>query len=226
MDRLIEDRWPRIHLLVGLVVLCAMTSSCGSETTGGPSPGDIVEPGQPGASPSPTASAPSDPSAVPMPSPRPPSGALEDGSSDVTPAFLDIVRLEASAADGSLNLGMTLADSAPTGSPLVGVLAYRFYLDTDDDGAWNWVVALDLVPGGGYVPSIADRAGSRESGPAFPGTVNLSGGRISMTVPLDALGCPSVIGVRAMAEQTKSSATVRDEAPDRPDQWSRVQTGC
>ena len=122
---------------------------------------------------------------------------------------------------------MSLATDVPSGSPLVGLLAYRFYLGTGDDGAWDQMAALELAPGGGFVPVLVDRStGGRLEGSRYPGTASLAGRRITLTVPLADLGCPPVIRVRAVAEQTKGGVNVRDEAPDRADDWARVETGC
>lgn len=144
---------------------------------------------------------------------------------DAKPAFLDIVRLAAASSEGVLSLEMSLAAPAPASSPLVGVLAYRFYLDTGDNGDWDHVVALELAPEGGYVPSLLDRStGDRLAGPGYPGSANLAGGQITMTLRLEAVGNPSAVGVRAASEQIKGGATVRDDVPDAPGEWIRVET--
>jgi hypothetical protein len=145
----------------------------------------------------------------------------------VTPGFVDIVRLQVEPGQDSISLSMSLAAAVPAGTPIVGLLAYRFYLDTDSDGTWDQMAALEAVPGGGFVPVLVDRrTGGRREGGQFPGTANLAGQHISMTVRLLDLGCPPVLGVRGVAEQTKGGATTRDEVPDAASEWIRVQTDC
>lgn len=148
-------------------------------------------------------------------------------SADASPGFIDIVELEVGAVEGSISLSMSLAASVPPATPVVGKLAFRFYLDVDGDGAWDRQATLESVPGGGFVPTLVDRgSGGRLAGPAYPGTASLAGRRITLTVRLDHLGCPAVIGVRATAEQTRAGGTVREEAPEPAEAWSRVETGC
>jgi hypothetical protein len=150
-----------------------------------------------------------------------------DGAGDVTPSFLDIVAMRASADSGSLTLGLDLAAAVPAGSPTVGQLAYLFYLDVDSDGAWDYTAALTLVPEGGFRPSLLGRGSTPPlEGPAFPGTANLAGSTISLTLRLDAIGCPSSVGVRAASQQTKAGATAGDQIPDAPEAWTPVETGC
>jgi len=150
-----------------------------------------------------------------------------DQTADATPGYIDIVRMQGTGDGAVLTLTMTLADGVPTGSPTVGQLAYRFYLDTGGDGAWDHMVALELVAGGGFVPVLLDRAsGVRSEGPRYPGTTNLAGPVISMTIPLAAVSCPPVIGVQGVTERTKGGSTAGDRAPDAASSWLRIQTGC
>lgn len=179
--------------------------------------------------------APADGSTAPLPSDAlAPSGATtvsptEDAmatTSGNVPAHLTIRAVTAETAGASVGLGMTLAASVPPGSPVVGMSSYRFLIDVDADGQWDWSAALELRPGGGYVPVLADRAGGqRREGPAFPGTANLAGSLITMWVRLDALGCPPTVAVRGRAEETRSSVTIAAEAP--PDgSWVTAATTC
>lgn len=141
------------------------------------------------------------------------------------PSFIAIRDAAATSADGILSLSLSLVAAVPPGGPTVGILGYRFLLDTNDDGAWDHIVALELKAGGGFVPVLLDRSGTRLEGPAYPGTANLAGSRISMSVSVEALGCPAMVGFRAVAEQTRNASTVVDEAPG-PNDWSRVETSC
>ncbi len=150
-----------------------------------------------------------------------------DPSADAAPGFIDIVRLGVESSGGSIALSMSMAAAVPAGSPAVGQLAYRFYLDLDGDGAWDRMAALEALAGGGFVPVLVDRhTGKRLQAQDFPGVVDLAGPVISLTVRLDALGCPSAVGVRGSAEQTRGGTTVRDEVPDSADVWTRVETDC
>jgi hypothetical protein len=143
------------------------------------------------------------------------------------PPYLDIIGLRARTSDDRLLLDLTLAGDLPTGSPGVGVVAYRFNLDTNGDDQPDYRVGLEWAPGGGYVPVLESIVPpKRLIGPAFPGTASFAGSRIAVTVTLDALGCPSTIGVRGRAEQTRGGATVADDEPGRAAQPTIVTTDC
>ncbi len=150
-----------------------------------------------------------------------------DPSADVTPASIDIVRIRVELAQDRIALTMTLAAVIPTDDPLAGLLAYRFYLDTDGDATWDHMAALEAAPTGGFVPVLVDRLpGRKREGDRYPGTANVSGQVVSMTVPLADMGCPARIAVRASAEHTEAGLTSRDEVPAAATEWLRVETGC
>lgn len=150
-----------------------------------------------------------------------------DGSGDATPAYLDISRLRVEATGGLLTLVLDLAAAVPPGSPEVGQLAYVFSLDVDGDGAWDHTATLRLVPEGGFRPTLVDRrSGVRLEGAAYPGTANLAGRSVTLTVPFAALGCPPIVGVRAASEQTKGGTTTGDTVPDAETEWIQVSSGC
>ena len=168
---------------------------------------------------------------APVPSPSASEAASDgttiDGTGDVTPGYLDIVAMRAQAASGSLELGLDLAAAVPPGSPGVGQLAYAFQLDVDGDGEWDYTATLKLVPGGGFQPGLARRSsGQPLEGPSFPGTANLAGSTISLTLRLDAIGCPATVGIRATSQQRKGGTTAGDEVPDASGAWIQVPTGC
>jgi len=147
----------------------------------------------------------------------------------VTPSYLDIVALNAEADAGSrtLSLGLDLAGAVPSSNPSVGQLAYVFYLDVDGDGAWDYTATFKLVPEGGYRPSLATSAGGApREGPDYPGTAALAGSTVSLTLRLDAIGCPPRVSVRAASQQTKAGVTAGDTVPDASDAWIPVTTGC
>jgi len=212
-------RLPILVLLLGALAGC---SSAGA--TGAPTPTAL-------------ASATGSPSSTPLASPLPAASAVAspvasagftvDGSGDVTPSYLDIVAMRAGAESGSLTLALDLAGAVPAGNPSVGQLAYVFYVDVDGDGAWDYTATFKLVPEGGYRPSLATRAGGAgREGPDFPGTAALAGSTVSLTLRLDAIGCPASVGVRAASQQTKAGATAGDTVPDASDAWIPVTTDC
>ncbi|MEP6638174.1 MAG: hypothetical protein ABJC39_02395 [Chloroflexota bacterium] len=155
------------------------------------------------------------------------SAIIADGSGEVTPDYLDISALRVGSTSGQLTLSMDLAGAVPPGVPRVGLLAYTFSLDVDDDGAEDYVAALKLVPEGGFRPSLTDRrSGAILEGPGYPGAANLAGRTITLTIPVDALGCPPTVRVRAGSEGTTGGTTVRDRVPDAETAWIAVSTGC
>jgi hypothetical protein len=167
------------------------------------------------------------PNTDPTPATSSSASSVADGPGEVIPRYLDIVGMRAEAAPGMVTLALDLADAVPAGSPQVGQLAYSFYLDVDADGAWDYTASLALVPEGGFRPALIDRrSGGRLEGPRYPGTANLAGRSITLTVQLDAIGCPPVVGVRAASEQTKGGSTAGDQVPDAIGEWIPVATDC
>lgn len=142
------------------------------------------------------------------------------------PAFIVIRRFDVRAEDGTLRLALALGAAVPAGTPPVGMLAYRFFLDTDDDGEWDRSASLELRPGGGFTPVLLDRrTAKRQEGASYPGTANLAGAEVTLTLPMEALGCPTTIGVRGMTEQTVGSVNLSDVAPG-PEQWTQIDVAC
>jgi hypothetical protein len=155
-------------------------------------------------------------------------GHIVSPTADRSPSpFLDIVGLRARAAGDQLMLDLALAGDVPTGSPSVGVVAYWFNLDTDRDDRADYRVGLQWEPGGGFVPVFESMAPRRRLvGPAFPGTATFAGSRIAVAVTLDALGCPSTVGVRGRAEQTRTGETLGTDEPGPAEQPTIVATHC
>lgn len=214
---------PRIRALV-VAVLAVSLAACSSSTsaTGGPTDTGTS---QATVTPTPSVAATGSPPAPSLSSSTAVSAG--DPGGDVTPGFLDITRLGVDANATSLLLSLDLAAEVPPGSPSIGSLAYEFELDVDGDGAADHTVTLALLPGGGFSPTLTDSAtAGRLTGSSFPGTADLAGRAISMTVTLTALGCPPSIGVRAMSRQTKAGVTLSDHAPDAAGSWVKVTTGC
>jgi len=135
--------------------------------------------------------------------------------------------MHVAADNGALTLDLILADSVPTGSPDVGELAYVFSLDVDGDGAWDDNVTLRLFPGGGFQPTLLDRRKSVTlEGSDYPGTAHLEGSRVSLTLRLDAIGCPATLSVRGASEQTKGGVQAGDSVPDAIARWVTTKAGC
>ena len=216
--------------------LLGTLAACGSVEPSTPMPSSASAPTGLPASSNPSAQATSDPTTPPastLPSsstaatPSPGSEGTTDPSGDATPGFIDIVRLQAESGQESIALGLSLAAAAPAGTAVVGQLAYRFYLDIDGDGLWDHMAALEAVPGDGFVPALVDRLpGRKQQGPAYPGTAEVSGDSVAMTVRLTDIRCSSLIRVRALAEQTQAGSTARDEVPDAASEWIPVETVC
>jgi hypothetical protein len=209
-------------LVAAVVAACTSSAPSGSvgRASGSPPPDATVSPLAPSASASLGSPMPSV-SAVPQ------SNVATDPVADATPGYVDIVRIQGEGRGGVLTLTMSLAADVPTGSPAVGQLAYRFSIDANGDGTWDHMAGLELAAGGGFVPVFLDRAsGVRSTGPSYPGTADITGRVITLTVPLAALSCPPVIGIQGAAEQVKGGSTVRDQVPDGITAWLRIQTGC
>lgn len=203
-----------VLVVAGLLVGCSSSAASGAPDTAAQATGPSPSPGAPAPATSPSTAPGADATA-------------SDGRADVSPGYLDITRMTVAVASDVLTLGLDLADSVPTGSPAVGQLAYVFSLDVDGDGAWDYTATLGLLPGGGFQPTLLDRrSGVRLDGSAFPGTARLDGSHVSLTVRLDAIGCPRAIAVRGASEQTKGGLRAGDTVPDASDQWIALKTGC
>jgi hypothetical protein len=210
--------------LAGLLLAACSAAGSPSPAAPGPTGGPSGSPISPIATVSPSASG---DSAPPSPSPNAPTSVTVDGSGDATPGYLDIVNLRIDAVPPHLTLSLDLFDPIPTGSPSVGELAYVFYLDVDGDGTWDWSAGLTLVPGGGFRPSLVEQSsGRRLEAAAFPGTANMAGRTLTMTIPLGAIGCPATVGVKAASQRTQGGTTSGDTVPDAASAWVPVETGC
>jgi hypothetical protein len=214
-----RSRWSRRRFVAAsafvLVTVLAACSSSGAT-------------GSPTSAAAPTATASAVPSALPAPSATPTDvNTTPDPSGDATPDYLDIVRLHADAASGDLTLGLDLAGAVPPGSPAVGQLAYTYSIDVDGDGTPDFTVALTLLPGGGFQPSLTDlRTGARLDGSAYPGSATTAGRNITITLRLDAIGCPPSLHLRAASVQTKGGVKSGDSVPDASTDWIKVATDC
>lgn len=203
-------------VLVSVLAACSSSGAAGSPTGAG-TPSAITS-----AITSAVPSALSGPSATPTDV-----NTTADPSGDATPDYLDIVRLRADAASGDLTLALDLAGAVPTGSPAVGQLAYVYSIDVDGDGTPDYTAALTLLPGGGFQPSLVDlRTGAKLEGSAYPGSATTAGRNITLTLRLDAIGCPPSLQLRAASEQTKGGTRSGDSVPDAAADWIQVLTDC
>jgi hypothetical protein len=147
-----------------------------------------------------------------------PVGDLLDGGDNPvdTPAYVDIRSLEAVADGATLRLTLTLAGALPAATdPDVERLRYVVFLHTDGNAVperdevlvgVGYTVALYSRGALGYQPGIRDwsspdagpgRVPVEHLGPDFPGTADVAGDTIVLTVPLDALRNPHVIRIGA-----------------------------
>jgi hypothetical protein len=209
-------------LLVSVLAGCSASGAASGTPARGSPNGSAIATAATGVTPSASAASPS-PTTASIGSVN----ATADRAGDASPGYLDISQLRIGAASGQLTLGLDLAAAVPTGSPSVGLLAYTFSIDVDGDGAWDYRATLSLVPEGGFRPSLANRrTGQTLEGSAYPGTANMAGQSITLTVPLATLGCPPVVHVRAASERTQGGTTSGDTAPDASADWVLVSTGC
>ncbi len=145
-----------------------------------------------------------------------PVGDLLDGDDNPadTPAYIDIRSLEAVADGATLRLTLTLAGALPAVTdPDVERLLYSVFLHPDGDAVperddpgvgVGYTVTLHSRGALGYLPGIrdwtypeayGDQFPVERLGPDFPGTAEVAGDTIVLTVPLDALRNPHVIRI-------------------------------
>ncbi|MCJ7709744.1 MAG: hypothetical protein MUQ32_02835 [Chloroflexi bacterium] len=142
-----------------------------------------------------------------------PAGDLLDGDDNLvdTPAYIDIRSLVAVADGATLRLTLTLAGALPAATdPDVERLLYWVAIHTDGDAiperddlnvGVGYTARLHSRGALGYQPGIRDWRGSdfpdELLGPDFPGTADVAGDTIVLTVPLAALRNPHVIRIGA-----------------------------
>ncbi len=148
-----------------------------------------------------------------------PAGDLLDGDDNPvdTPAYIDIRSLEVVADGASLRLTLTLAGALPAApDPDVERLLYSVLLHTDGDAVperddprlgMGYTVRLHSRGALGYQPGIRDWTYPEAYGDGdqpverlgsdFPGTADVAGDTIVLTVPLAALRNPHVIRIGA-----------------------------
>ena len=218
--RPIPDTPPTRHRRVGspLAALAVLAGCSSSGATGQPP------------APAATAVAPSEPvSRRRRSSPRSPSvsagasvGTTPDGAGDVTPAYLDIVSFarhrRQRVADPGVGPGgrrpRGLAGGRTAGLPVLHRRERRRSVD--------YTAALKLVPEGGFRPSLVGRGSTPPlEGAAYPGTANLAGSTISLTLRLDAIGCPRASGYARPRSRPRPARRPATRSPMRPTPGSR-----
>jgi hypothetical protein len=154
-------------------------------------------------------------------------GTIVDPAGDASVGYLDILELRADVRAGQLELAMRLAAAPPASSVEAGLLRYAFGLDLTGDGRPDESAELELVPEGGYRPVLVDlETGRRLEGAQFPGTAGLTGADVTLSVSLDALACPALVGVRGSSQRTQGGNTVHDDVPDVSAPPLIVMAGC
>jgi hypothetical protein len=146
-----------------------------------------------------------------------PAGDLLDGDDNPvdTPAYIDIRSLEAVADGANLRLTLTLAGALPAAPDPEVDLRYAIAVHTDSDAVperddpavgIGYTIALHSRGALGYQPGIrdwtypeayGDQRPVERLGPDFPGTAEVDGDRIVLTVPLAAMRDPHVIRIGA-----------------------------
>ena len=159
-----------------------------------------------------------------------PTVTIKDGTADLTDAqgrkvtknaMVDITGLSGSAADGTLNLKLLLAGAVPKSlSSKKQALTYRFVLETNRSGAYDFWLTLSNNPAGKWVVTLVDYrpGGQTYVGSDFQGTLAASGSSIVASIPLWVLGSPSTIRIAALAQRVDDAAkklVAADHVPKR-----------
>lgn len=123
--------------------------------------------------------------------------------------------------NGSLDLQMELLTDAPKRDPNV---SYQWALDVDGNGFADYEVHLEGRGNGAYFPLIWDGVGTPTlMGDAFPGTFDVIGNYLDMSVPFETIGWPPTVSVRATTEKLELRTSTDDTAPEHG--WLRAAGG-
>jgi hypothetical protein len=159
-----------------------------------------------------------------------PAVTIKDAAGDLTDsggrkvtrnAMIDITALTASADRGNLNLKLALAGDVPKSlSSKKQALTYRFVLETNRSGAYDFWVTLSNTAAGKWAISLDDYrpGGQSYAGADFHGTLAATGKAIVATIPLWALGSPSTVRIAALArrdDQATKKLVAADHIPKR-----------
>jgi hypothetical protein len=197
--------------LVGLLV-----GGCGL------APGGSSEP-EPSGSPLTYEASPTAASPAPVVTIKDDAGDLTDarGRKVTKNALVDITSLSASADRGKLSLKLVVAGAVPKSlSSKKGALTYRFVLETNRSGAYDFWVTLANTSDGKWAVTLDDYrpGGQSYTGSDFHGTLAATGAAIVASIPLSVLGSPSTVRIAAMTrrdDEATKQLVAADHVPKR-----------
>jgi LysM repeat protein len=172
----------------------------------------------------------------------PRSASIGDGSEDVvdldgqpvaTQGYADITSVSAELVDDRrIVVDVVLVNAPPARmDPDVETIRYVVVIDVDGDGQpdYRLLYANDVEGQTGFAAALQDRRTGREraGADAFPGSVTVSGRRVSFLVRRQALGSPRSFAVATSVERVyrpgglgdPEQESSSDQAPDQ--QWPR-----
>ena len=159
-----------------------------------------------------------------------PAVTIKDAAGDLTDssgrkvtknALIDITALTASADRGTLNLLLALAGDVPKSlSSKKQALTYRFVLETNRSGSYDFWVTLSNTSAGKWAIRLDDYrpGGQSYTDSDFHGTLKAAGKTIVATIPLWVLGSPSTVRIAALArrdDQPTKKLVAADHVPKR-----------
>jgi hypothetical protein len=162
--------------------------------------------------------------------PPAPAVTIKDASGDLTDsggrkvtrnALIDITGLSASADRGMLNLKLALVGDVPKSlSSKKQALTYRFVLETNRSGAYDFWVTLSNTAAGKWAIKLDDYrpGGQTYTDSDFHGTLAASGKAIVAAIPLWVLGSPTTVRIAAFArrdDQATKKLVAADHIPKR-----------
>lgn len=159
-----------------------------------------------------------------------PAVTIKDAAGDLTDtsgkkvtknALIDITALTASADGGTLKLKLALAGDVPRSlSSQKQALTYRFVLETNRSGAYDFWVTLSNTAAGKWAIKLDDYrpGGQSYTDSDFHGTLAAAGKAIVATIPLWVLGSPATVRIAALArrdDQATKKLIAADHIPKR-----------
>jgi hypothetical protein len=159
-----------------------------------------------------------------------PAVTIKDAAGDLTDtsgkkvtknALIDITALTASADGGTLKLKLALAGDVPRSlSSQKQALTYRFVLETNRSGAYDFWVTLSNTAAGKWAIKLDDYrpGGQSYTDSDFHGTLAAAGKAIVATIPLWVLGSPATVRIAALArrdDQATNKLIAADHIPKR-----------
>lgn len=159
-----------------------------------------------------------------------PAVTIKDAAGDLTDssgkkvtknAMIDITALTASADRTNLSLKLALAGDVPKSlSSKKQALTYRFVLETNRSGAYDFWVTLSNTAAGKWAITLDDYrpGGQSYTGSDFQGKLAATGKAVVATIPLWVLGSPSTVRIAALArrdDQATKKLVAADHIPKR-----------